>query len=539
MQILFRPQTATAGTEKPDTGIGNRHQFELGERIVERYVDHRAAVGIERDARIPEQKGVEQFTRRCTPATATGRHGLFAVVPLADDLRLRRRRFDLIGTFGQHRIEQFPTFVRAQFQQRLIDGREGDFGAGRYRFAVRLRHLHPHLRRFARPVVGLLRRHLDLELESVDADIDGRQTELVRRLGEIDHCRRLRRIPPFPEPGQRLAPAPAEERVPLERLDAAAYGEYRDEGVRPPLTLHRQLNDRLEARQRHDPRINDATGLDRNQRRCLAERCAHLQARRLAGRVAALLGNHVDAILVAGRKPQITRPGDPVTGAGIGDIARLVARFGKQIDVARLTRLRRTHQLAARIALTLANLAEILEFGVMLVGVETANDALAMTVVDTALAHDLDGRLGHRFALHVEHHHLDRAGFLDRRPILDGDAGNDSGRREFNAAVDRLDFAVGIGKAHLGVKFARPLDFFRQGHCEFAGAGVVERQRLLVRNQQFPLATVIDGEGSAPLLVEIDNEMEAVIALVLGPTRAQRRRHFDLGALGRAAVEER
>ena len=36
-----------------------------------------------------------------------------------------------------------------QFEQRLIDGRKGDFGAGRYRFSVRLCHLHPHLRRFA------------------------------------------------------------------------------------------------------------------------------------------------------------------------------------------------------------------------------------------------------------------------------------------------------------------------------------------------------------------------------------------------------
>ena len=174
----------------------------------------------------------------------------------------------------------------------------------------------------------------------------------------------------------------------------------------------------------------------------------------------------------------------------------------------------------------------------VLVGVEAADDTLAMAVVDAPLGHQLDRHVGDRRALRIERHHLDHALVSDGRPILDLDPGHHTGRREFDRTVEGLDLAVRVGEAHFGVEFARPLDAHRQRDVELARAGLVERYRLLVGDQALLFAVVVDGEGRAALLVEIDDEVEPVVVRVFRPARPQRRRHLDLRALGGTAVEE-
>ena len=348
------------------------------------------------------------------------------------------------------------------------------------------------------------------------------------------------------EPRCRLAPAPAQKRVPGQRFDAAAHQQHRNINVGPPLALDRQLDHRLEAAQREHPRLDDAAGLDRNQRGRFAERRSHLEARGLARRVAALLGNHVDAILVARREPQVAGTGDPIAGSGLRDVALAVAGLRQQIDVARRAGRQRASDLAARIAAPLADLAEIGKLGVILVSVKTADDALAVAVVDAPLGADFDRCIGDRLALRVEYDDLDLAArriltlllVADRNPVLDADTGDDRRRSDVDRAVQRLDLAIRVGESHLRVDLARPADRLRQRHDELAGAGRVERQRLLVEQQSLVLTPVVDGKSASPRLVEIDEETEIVVALVLRPARAQRRRHRDLGALGGAAVEK-
>ena len=247
LQILFGTQLAAAAAKEADTGIGDGDQLELGQRIVERHLDDRAAFGIQRQTRVPDEQRVKEFARRGAAATTTRGHGFLAEVPFADHLRLRGGGIHLIGAFGQHHVEQIPAFVGPEFEQRLIDCRKGDFRPGRNRFAVRLRDLDLDLGGFAWLIVAFFRGDFDLQFERVDADIQCGQPQLERRFGKVDHHRRLGRVPPFLEPGRRFAPAPGEEGVPLQRFDATAHGQHRDIDVRSPFALDRQFDHRFPA----------------------------------------------------------------------------------------------------------------------------------------------------------------------------------------------------------------------------------------------------------------------------------------------------
>src|SRR5574343_415316 len=52
-------------------------------------------------------------------------------------------------------------------------------------------------------------------------------------------------------------------------------------------------------------------------------------------------------------------------------------------------------------------------------------------------------------------------------------------------------------------------------------AGLVERHGLLVEDQGFVLAAIVQGEGGAGFVIEIDLETIGVVMLVLRPARAQ------------------
>jgi hypothetical protein len=111
--------------------VGHRDEAEARQRIVQRHLDQRLAVGVEHDARVPQQQRVEQLARSAAPAApATCGHRLAAVVAPADDLALRGGRLHAPGALLDHRVQQVPRFVAAQREQALVDRREGDLGAG-------------------------------------------------------------------------------------------------------------------------------------------------------------------------------------------------------------------------------------------------------------------------------------------------------------------------------------------------------------------------------------------------------------------------
>ena len=153
---------------------------------------------------------------------------------------------------------------------------------------------------------ALSARDADLQLVRGQADRELGDAELERRLGEVDHRRRrlvvLAVVAKALPPRERLPPAPGEERVPRRLADPAAQREDADVDVRAPARLDLQRDRRVVAAQRHDLRRDHALALDRDQRRRLAKRHAHLQARRLARLVALLLGQDVDAVVVVLRR---------------------------------------------------------------------------------------------------------------------------------------------------------------------------------------------------------------------------------------------
>ena len=215
-----------------------------------------------------------------------------------------------------------------------------------------------------------------------------------------------------------------------------------------------------------------------------------------------------------------------------------VARFGQQVDRTRLAFLRFAEQQAAAVGLALADFADLLVLLPVFVSVEAADDAPAVAVVDAALGLDADGLPGKRLAVGIEYRDLDAVLAAAGRPVGDLDAHGERRRPQFDAAAQRLDFAVRVGEAHFRIDLARAFRLGRQHDIELAGAGFVERDGLTVEDQGFFLAIGLDVEGSEGGGVEIDVEVVGFVPLVDRPARTQRGRDLGRRVLRRPAVQE-
>ena len=235
----------------------------------------------------------------------------------------------------------------------------------------------------AHRVLRLVGRHADLQLVRRDADLERGDAELERRLARdrpsrsapgTRALRTRRRAHQF----ERLLPAPGEERVPGHLAHAAAQREHADVDVRAPAGLDLQLDRRVVAAQRDDARLDHAFALDRDQRGRLAERHAHLQPRGLAGLVALLLGQHVDAVVVVLREPELALLRDPDASPRPAP-ALPAASFALAISSTwpAVVERRLAQQQAAVVGRAAAQRAELLDLGAVVVGVEAADHALA------------------------------------------------------------------------------------------------------------------------------------------------------------------
>ena len=116
--------------------------------------------------------------------------------------------------------------------------------------------------------------------------------------------------------------------------DAPAHDQRRDEDVRRVVALDRHLDHRVAAVDRAHERLEHALALDGDERGRVLERRAHLEARGLAGLVALLLGQEVDAVVVGRGEPPVLAGRDPRFGARDARVAVGVPARRAQDEVA-------------------------------------------------------------------------------------------------------------------------------------------------------------------------------------------------------------
>src|SRR5690606_7798245 len=141
-----------------------------------------------------------------------------------------------------------------------------------------------------------------------------------------------------------------------------------------------------------------------------------------------LLRQHVDAVVVLAAEPQLALAGDPDRGGGLAAAALRVRRGDHQVHFARLTELRLAQQQPARVALALADAAQLLQPDLVVIGVEAADHALAAGGHDPRAGADLQRHAGRRLAIESQRQRLEAQLAAGGYPAFGVDAG-DHGRR--------------------------------------------------------------------------------------------------------------
>ena len=395
-------------------------------------------------------------------------------MPPADDFAVGRGGLDTPGARLEHGFEHRPTAVGHQRQQRFVNCGEGDFGTGSRLAAAR--HLHLGLHRLSHLVLRLIAADLDLQLVLVQPDLQLHHAELVRRLGQVDHRRwRLVLAPLVAEgapPLERPAPTPVEEGLPGHVAHAATQHQHAGKHVRRPgagavfvSTLVRSLtegfrnehfNHRVIALQRHDAAGDHALALDADQRGGLAVRHSHLQPGGVAGHQAGAVGQHVDAVVVVLLEPELALPRDPHCGRGLGSAAGLVAAAGHQLDLSSGVQRRLAQQHAARVGLAFADDTQIFSAGLLVIGIEAADQPFARRL--PLRGPRLHGHLGtgDGLAVQAQHQRLELDLAAGRRVAAAAQADDALGWPQRHVGGSGLHLAIRVVEAHLHLQLGRP-----------------------------------------------------------------------------------
>ena len=392
---------------------------------------------------------------------------------LAHDVHLRRRRLHGIAPPPHHRLEEVPARIAGELEQALVHRGQRDLTPRRGRLPVRGARGDAHAGALARLVHRAVRRHRDLQLEGAPAHLDLGNAELEGGPPEVD---------------ERGGPDPG---------DAAADDEGRDEDVRRMRGHHRHLDHGLLAAECHDARLEHALALDGDQRRRLAERHAHLQARGVAGLVAPLLRHEVDPVAVADLEPPLVVTGDPHFLVGGDAAAGGIHRCRLQHEPTRGGR----HALAIDQPLGIGDApaerpgpADLLH---VLVGVEAADQALAVGVEGAREDVHLDGRAGDGRAAHVDHGHLSHEALARRRPALGLQADEIGGGPERHPRRHGLGLAARVAELQLGEHVPRRGRLRQALDGGARRARGVEDQRLALVNPRRAARPLATGVGRA------------------------------------------
>ena len=388
------------------------------------------AVLVEAYPRLPQQQRVEQFARGLPAAAPALRQRLLAIVALAHDLHRGRRGLHFQAARRHHRVEQLPAVVRQQFEQRLVDRDDRDFGALVEHPTVGTCDLDgdrgplPHL------VHRLFRRHLHLEAMRTPANLDLGHAHAKRGLAQVDQRRR-----------PRLG-------------DTAPDRQHRYKNVRRVRSPQRDLHHRRLAGEWRHEGIDHAPALDGHQRHGIAEGRAHLQHRLLSRFVVPAFRDHVHAIVVGDIEPPLAVAGDPGLGHGHRNIARVVKCMSAQDQIARLRHRGFAGDETGGVAAAFAEVADAPHFRPVFVGIKAADQALAMGVLHALEQVDPHRHIRQRNTPGVQGHHLQLDLVLRQGPAIGLDAEHDSGRPQRDPRRPRQDLAVRIVVFEFGNQIA-------------------------------------------------------------------------------------
>jgi hypothetical protein len=388
-----------------------------------------------------------------------------------------------------HRLQEVPALVRHQFQEALIDGGQGDFPARRQRPALRALHpdidlcLVPHL------VTLLVRRDPHLQLVGAPTHLDLREPELERRLSEID------------------------KRGRLDTPDAPAHRQHRDEDIGRVVALDGHLDHRRLPRQRPDKVLDHALALDAHKRRGLAERHAYLKDRGVAGLVTFLLGEEVHAVLVTLFEPPVPGLRHPHLAVRVARVAVGVDHSGAQDEVAVGRRFGLAHEQPLVVGLAGTQRPDALDLAMVLKGIETADQTLAVRVGDAREHIDLDLGSAHRPALEIEDQRLGPQPFAAQRPAVRLQADHEACGPQLQMGRGREPFAVRVLVFQFGQDILRRLGSGQVLELGAHGTRPVQGQGLGGERRHAVLGLALLGVGVLRLLALRDvpvREFEAL-----------------------------
>ena len=255
--------------------------------------------------------------------------------------------------------------------------------------------------------------------------------------------------------------------------------------------MHLQVDRRVVTAQGHHLALQHAFALYRHQRRCFAERHAHLKARHIAHLVRFFLGQQVHAVVVLAAKPQLALLGHPHRCRPLRLAALVVGRLGNQLHLTAIFELGVAIEQALGIALATAHGAQVLEALVVLVTVKAPHHALARGRHHTRYSAHLQLDAGQRLASGRQGQRLKAQLFIGRCPVLCLDTRHHRSRPHHTVVADGLHLAVGVRKAGFQQQILWHLGGRNLLNRSGAGAIGIQRDGQLVGNHAAVIAVVV------------------------------------------------
>ena len=207
---------------------------------------------------------------------------------------------------------------------------------------------------------------------------------------------------------------------------------------------------------------------------------AHLKTCSLAGLIAFLLGQHIHAVMVFTAKPHLAHLGHPHAGGGLADAVFLVTGADHQFHLAGLRQLGIALQQATAVAGARTQRAQRLQFGVIVIAVETAHHALAAAGGDAQQAFNLERYTGLRLAIGAEGQCLKAQLAINRNPAIGAHARLHSRRPQRRGAAQSLYLAIGISVSGFHQQLTGLLRLGQVGNRDCAQSIAIEHHGQLV-----------------------------------------------------------